>query len=102
MSSSHHNTVVSPVGDPHPEIDGPDDRSRADALGGPRGLRHRVPGMLTITGVGTFIMNFSGPASPQRHDPASPVDPRPEAAPHFRKSLVRESRRIIDRTITRR
>ncbi|MEQ3542419.1 hypothetical protein WHI96_26775, partial [Pseudonocardia tropica] len=28
----------------------------------------------TMFGVGTFIINFSGPASPQRHDPTRAVD----------------------------
>ena len=60
------------VGDPHPELDGADDRVGHDLGGRGRRLRHRVPGMLKATGVGTFIINFSGPASPQRHDPSSP------------------------------
>jgi hypothetical protein len=44
--------------------------------------------MLMVIGVGTFIINFSGPASPQRHDPGSPgrhtlsCTPFPEE-PHF-------------------
>ncbi len=29
--------------------------------------------MLTIIGVGTFIINFPGPASSQRHDPSCPL-----------------------------
>ena len=62
------------VGDPHPEFHGPDDRVGHDLGRQGRRLRHRVPGMLKATGVGTVIINFSGPASPQRHDPSPPVD----------------------------
>ena len=41
--------------------------------------------MLTITGVGTLIINFPGPALSQRHDPA-PRPVTPSAALHIRKS----------------
>jgi hypothetical protein len=62
------------VDDPHPELDGTDDRVGHDLGGRARRLRHRVPGTLDGTGVGTCIINFSGPASAQRHDPTPVVD----------------------------
>ncbi|MGM0724606.1 MAG: hypothetical protein ACQEXM_29545, partial [Actinomycetota bacterium] len=42
--------------------------------GGHVGCDIGSPGLLTVFGVGTFIINFSGPASPQRHDPTRAVD----------------------------
>ena len=60
----------SSISDPHPELDRADDRVGDDLGGRGRKLRHRVPGMLTIIGVGTFIINFPGSVSAQRHDPA--------------------------------
>ena len=62
------------VGHPDSELDGPDDRVGHDLGRQGRRLRHRVPGTLKATGVGTVIINFSGPALPQRHDPSPPVD----------------------------
>jgi hypothetical protein len=62
------------VGDPHPELDGTDDRVGHDLGRRARRLRHRVPGTVEDAGVGTVIINFSGPASAQRHDPTPAVD----------------------------
>jgi hypothetical protein len=66
MTAAQHPTeAVEPVPGPTAVTKGLLLHAAAD-LGRPR--RHRFPGMLMVMRLGTFIINFSGPGSPQRHD----------------------------------
>jgi hypothetical protein len=77
----------------HAELDGPDDRVGHDLGRRARSLRHRVPGMVAGAGVGTVIINFSGPASAQRHDPTLAVDHTPTCTPFPEEPIIARIRK---------
>jgi hypothetical protein len=88
-------TVHGGVGDPHPELDGPNDRVGHDLSRNRRRLRHRAPGDVDDLGVGTFIINFPGPASPQRHDP-SPAPGHTLTCTPFPEEPVKGHKRFME------
>ena len=81
------------VGDPHSQLDRADDRVGDDLGRRRRRLRHRVPGELDDIGVGTFIINFPGTVSAQRHDPTTAAG-HASPALRIRKSPERAFRSV--------